>query len=60
MIADFGTGHEFDLTNEICLLHSAQKSPYPPSNHHATYLCGSGKHARFPGHKHLLNTMLDL
>ena len=60
MIAKFGMGHEFDFTNDIYLLHSVQKSPFPPSNHHATHLCGSGGHANLPGHKHLLNTMLDL
>ena len=41
-------------------MHTAQKSTYPHSSHHATHLSGGGGQARFPGHKHLLNTMSDL
>ena len=37
----------------VSQIYTAQKSPYPHSNHHATHLCGCGGHARLPGHKHL-------
>ena len=36
------------------------KAPYPPYNENANHLYGVGGHAKFLGHKHLLNTMSDL
>ena len=45
----------------LCLVSALRKKiPYLPINYLAVHLCVSGGHARFPGHKHLLNTMLEL